>query len=107
MVGHRADPIAIDLMAERGIDISEHCAVSLNLEHVRTAQIVFVMTQQQRRRIEAIYPYLKGKVYCLGEHERVDITDPYRKNRSIFETSLAEIERGVDRWLNMMTRLID
>ncbi len=107
LAGRQADPIAVDLLAERGIDISEHSAVTLNLEYVRTAQIVFAMTKQQRRTIETIYPFSRGKVYCLGEHEEADIADPYRKERAAFEACLGEIERGIDRWLNVMVRLID
>ncbi|RDK00797.1 low molecular weight protein-tyrosine-phosphatase [Paraburkholderia lacunae] len=105
VVGRGADPIAIELMAEREIDIGGHIAVDLNLHHMRSAQLVLSMTQAQRRQIETDYPFAKGKVYRLGEHQGIDVLDPYRKGRAAFEMALAQIELGVAHWLDAMVRL--
>lgn len=105
LVGRGADPTAIELMAERDIDIGGHVAVDLNLQQVRSAKLVLAMTQAQRRRIETNYPFAKGKVYRIGEFEGVDVVDPYRKGRVAFEMTLAQIEQGLVRWLDVMTRL--
>ncbi|NPT40339.1 low molecular weight phosphotyrosine protein phosphatase [Paraburkholderia sp. 1N] len=105
LVGRGPDPMAIELMAERGIDIGGHVAVDLNLQQMRSAQLVLAMTQEQRRRIETSYPFAKGKVYRIGEYERTDIADPYRKGRAAFEMALAQIELGLVGWLDAMIRL--
>lgn len=105
LVGRRADPIAVALMAERGIDIASHLAANLSLLHIRSAELVLSMTQEQRRRIETNYPFAKGKVYRLGEHEGTDVLDPYRKGRAAFEMAMTQIERGVAHWLDAMIRL--
>ncbi|MGF6903729.1 low molecular weight protein-tyrosine-phosphatase [Paraburkholderia sp. GAS348] len=105
LVGRGADPTAIELMAERGIDIGNHVAMGLSLEQVRTAQLVLTMTQAQRRRIEASFVFAKGRVYRLVEHESLDVIDPYRQARPVFEESLAQIEAGVVHWLKAMVRL--
>lgn len=105
LVGRGADPMAIELMAERDIDIGAHVAVDLNLRQIRSAQLVLAMTQEQRRRIETSYPFSKGKVYRIGEYEGTDITDPYRKGRAAFEMTLAQIEQGLVGWLDAMIRL--
>ena len=105
VIGRGADPFAVELMAEREIDIKGHIAVDLNLLHMRSAELVLSMTQEQRKRIETNYPFAKGKVYRLGDHEGIDVLDPYRKGRAAFETALAQIERGVAHWLDAMVRL--
>lgn len=105
LAGRGADPIAVELMAEREIDIGNHIAADLSLFHMRSAELVLSMTQEQRRRIETNYPFAKGKVYRLGEHEGMDVLDPYRKGRAAFEMAVAQIERGVAHWLDAMVRL--
>ncbi|MFM0041905.1 low molecular weight protein-tyrosine-phosphatase [Paraburkholderia sediminicola] len=105
LVGHGADPIAIELLAERGIDIGGHKAASLNLSHVRSVQLVLVMNQIQLKRVEATYPFAKGKVYRLGEHDRTDVIDPFGQGKTVFQAALAQIENGADRWIQAIDRL--
>lgn len=105
LVGRNPDPVAIALMAEREIDISGHTAVSLNLQHMRWARLVLAMTTAQRRTIETVYPFSKGKVYRIAEYEGVDVVDPYRKERAVFEMTLTQIEQGLERWLDAMIRV--
>lgn len=105
LVGRSADPVAIELMAERDIDIGSHIAADLSLFHVRSADLVLSMTQEQRKGIETNYPFAKGKVYRLGEREGIDVLDPYRKGRAVFEIAVAQIERGVAHWSDAMVRL--
>jgi protein-tyrosine phosphatase len=105
LAGHGADPIAIELMAERQIDIRGHVASRLNLQQMRAAQLVLAMTRAQCRRIETSYPFAKGKVYRIGEYERIDIDDPYRRGRDAFEIALAQIEGSLSRWFDALIRL--
>ncbi|MGF6899187.1 low molecular weight protein-tyrosine-phosphatase [Paraburkholderia sp. GAS348] len=105
LVGRGADPIAIELLAERGIDIGEHKAASLNLSHVRAVQLVLVMNQIQLKRVETTYPFAKGKVYRLGEHERMDVIDPFGQGKNVFQTALTQIETGADNWIRVIDRL--
>jgi protein-tyrosine phosphatase len=102
LFGRRAEPIALQLMAERGLDIHRHIATSLNLQHVRAAQLVLTMTLAQRKAVETTYSFAKGKVYRLNEHDGVDVTDPYLQPRSVYEKSLEQIERGIANWLHAM-----
>jgi protein-tyrosine phosphatase len=104
LTGRRADPMAVELMAEREIDLGGHVATDLNLQHVRSAELVLTMTQAQRQAIESSYQFAKGKVYRLGEHDQEDVMDPFRQRRAAFEKCLAQIERGIDRWFGIMIR---
>lgn len=105
LAGRRADPIAVELMAEREIDIGGHVAANLNLHQIRSAQLVLAMTRAQCQRIEKSYPFAKGKVYRIGQYERIDIDDPYRKGREAFEIALAQIEHSLARWFEALVRL--
>ncbi|RQS08873.1 low molecular weight protein-tyrosine-phosphatase [Burkholderia sp. Bp8998] len=105
LAGRRADPLAVELMAERGIDLGEHIAVDLNLQHMRSADLILTMTQSQRRRIEAGYPFSKGRVFRIGEFEKIDVIDPYRRGRSAFELALTQIDLSMKRWVDKMNRI--
>lgn len=106
LAGRGADPIAIELMGERGIDLGGHIAVDLNLQHMRSTDLILTMTEGQRRRIEASYPFSKGKVFRIGEFEKVDVIDPYRKGRAVFEMALRQIDGSLGRWVGKMNRII-
>jgi protein-tyrosine phosphatase len=102
LVGHGAYPLAVDTMAARGIDIASHVATDVNLQLVRSADLVLTMSAAQQQTIEAGYPFARGRVYRLCE--ACDVIDPYRKGRAIFEASLQQIEQGVARWLEVLAR---
>lgn len=106
LAGRGADPCAIELMAERGIDLGGHVAVDLSLEQMRTANLILTMTADQRRRVEAGYPFSKGKVFRLGEFEKIDVVDPYRKGRAVFEMSLSQIDKSLGHWAEKINRMI-
>ncbi|RQS69244.1 low molecular weight phosphotyrosine protein phosphatase [Burkholderia sp. Bp8963] len=105
LAGRGADPLAIELMAERGIDLGEHIAVDLNLQYMRSADLILTMTQSQRKRIEAGYPFSKGRVFRIGEFEKIDVIDPYRRGRSVFELALNQIDQSMERWVHKMNRI--
>lgn len=98
MVGYGAEPIAIQIMAERGIDISSHRARMLTDELARDADLILVMDEQQKQLLSTQYPYARGKVFRLGEADGLDIADPYRKNAEVFRSVFSLIERGVNDW---------
>lgn len=97
--GRLADSAAAELMRERGYDLGDHVTTSFTLAHARAAHLILTMTLDQRSRIERAYPFTRGKVYRLGEHDDFDVTDPYLQPRAVYEESLAQIEAGVDNWI--------
>ncbi|MBB3255232.1 protein-tyrosine phosphatase [Paraburkholderia bannensis] len=105
LAGKGADPVAIELMAERGIDISLHIAADLNIEHAMRSQLILAMTLEQKKEIERRYPFSKGRVFLYSAQDGNDVIDPYRKGRDVFETSLAQIDRGAGYWVSAINRL--
>lgn len=105
LVGHRADPVAVDLLRERGLDIGAHRARQLLSWMPVASDLVFVMDSVQRRYLEHRFPLLRGRVYRLGDvpatsrsNTGFDIPDPYLKGRESFIKSLRLIEAGVKGW---------
>lgn len=104
--GHCAPALAVELMDDRGIDLRAHASSALTSAQVRGAQLILAMTRAQCRSIEQAFPFARGRVFRLGEHERVDIVDPYRRGRFTFELAIAQIEQGVQRWRDAIAGLV-
>lgn len=105
LVGAPADPIAIDLLRERGIDITPHRATQITRKMCLDADVVLVMDRDQRRRLQDLYPEACGRIFRLGEAADRDIPDPYRQPETAFRHALALIDEGVARWMQRIQRL--
>jgi protein-tyrosine phosphatase len=105
LVGHGADSAAVELMSDRGLDISTHVTTRLTPAHLCRADLVLTMTRAQCELIETKHPYAKGKIYRLGDHDDLDVVDPYKRGSFIFELAMGQIERGVSRWLDTIAQL--
>lgn len=99
LVNHPADPVACQLMAEKGLDISAHRAEQLTDEMIHQADLILVMEAWQKTAIEARAPSARGKVFRLGKWDEIDISDPYQKDLSAFAQALHLIERGITQWM--------
>lgn len=98
VVGHPADPYAIECMRTMGVDISSHIARQLDSEMLVQADIVFAMTTQQVKSIEERWAFSKGKVFRLCHWSDKNISDPYRKGMSEFISAKELVEEGVRDW---------
>jgi len=98
LVGEPADPMARELLAEQGVDISAHRARQLGAEMVRDHELILVMEEWQRRKVESDFPMARGRVMCLGHWSGLEVPDPYRQPRAAFEQALEEIQQGLEDW---------
>lgn len=94
--GRPADPLAVALLAERGVDISGHRARQVTPELLSGFDLVLVMDAGQQRELEALSRAARGRVHRLGRFGGFDVPDPYREPREAFERALELIERGLD-----------
>lgn len=95
LIGHPADPMAVELLKERGIDLSTHVARQISTQMIREFELVLVMESWQVKETEKLSPLARGKVWRLGHWRDFDIPDPYKRPREAFERSLEGIERGL------------
>ncbi len=94
--GRPADPFAVELLAERGIDLSGHRARQLTPELLPHFDLVLVMDAAQHRRLTTLAPSLRGRIQRIGGFSGFDVPDPYGEPRGEFARALALIERGLD-----------
>lgn len=101
--GHGADPMACELMRERGIDISSHRAQQATQPLLSAMDLILTMDQTHSDWINRSYPQFRGKVHkILKWRDNRDVEDPYRLPRSAFETACADIELGIGDWLRRL-----
>ena len=80
--GMGATDVAIDVMAELGIDISSHVSQALGSELVPQADFILTMTRQHYDAIQTLYPAAAEKTFLVREFEELratenkDIADP-------------------------------
>jgi protein-tyrosine phosphatase len=99
LVGQPADPIAVDLMQGRELDITPHRARQIDGPMAADAGLILVMELGHKRHLEQIHPLARGKIFRLCESAQADVPDPYQRGREAFEKALALIVQGVDAWV--------
>lgn len=105
LVGQPADPLARQLMADRGLNIEHHRARQLTSQMCQHADLILAMDEEQRLHINQRYPLTRGKLFRLGEVARVDIPDPYRLGQPAFERALKLIDDGATAWAERIKKL--
>lgn len=105
LVGEPADPTAVALIRDRGLDIGDHRAVQINRVMCLQAELVLVMEQGQQSRLQELYPEIFGRVFRIAEYAKLDVPDPYRRSLETFRTALDIIEQGVAFWVQRIQRL--
>ena len=102
LIGHHPDDTAIELMLEKGIDISKYFAIQINEKIIKESDLILVMETGHIEAITAKMPSSKGKVFKLGQWSGFEIKDPYQQPREAFEESLELIEQGVADWIERL-----
>ncbi|KWT69030.1 MULTISPECIES: low molecular weight protein-tyrosine-phosphatase [unclassified Variovorax] len=104
-VGAPADPMAVEFAAARSLDLSLHRAQHVNFAMCRAADLILVMEQRHTAELRRRYPQVWGKVFRVGEAAGLDIADPYRKPRKIFEAICIDVAAGIAAWAGRIRAL--
>lgn len=103
LVGYPADPMAVEVAAEHGLDLSAHRARQATLPLLSQMDLILTMDQSHNDWLNHQYPQLRGRVYKLLKwRQDDDVADPYRRPREAFEAAYADIEEGVEDWLKRL-----
>ncbi len=86
--GAAADPLAVELMWQLGVDISAHRARQLSRWMMREADLVLTMERAQQQFVQRCFPSSAEKVERLAAAGGVDIPDPYGLGLPAFERAL-------------------
>ncbi|MGQ9779465.1 MAG: low molecular weight protein arginine phosphatase [Bacillota bacterium] len=99
VAGQAASHLAVKVMRQEGIDLSQHRAKKLTAELAREADLILTMTLAQKEAVLELVPTAKGKVFTLrefaeGVREIEDlIAEADRLRRSLEERRRRFLER--------------
>lgn len=94
--GDEASLEAVQAMKKLGIDISGHCAKTLDYNSIRDAYIIFTMTRDHKRMILDVFPETADKVFTLKEYAEYekddwDIPDPFGFDEETYSMCVEEL----------------
>lgn len=105
LTGRPVDPPVLDLMGQKGYNLSAHRARPLDAGLVREADLILVMEAWQQKAIEGLSLSARGKVHLLGKWGGFEIEDPYGRDATVLAEAMARVERGVADWVTRVTAL--
>ena len=98
LAGQAASREAIQVMADMGIDISQHSSHALSEDLIQWADLILTMTESHLQYILSNYTVPAEKLFTLGEFsqaERVDIIDPYGGGKAAYRRSAGQIKNMI------------
>ncbi|SAL77911.1 protein tyrosine phosphatase [Caballeronia peredens] len=98
LVGEPANAVVAEQARANGIPIDTHVATQIDIARVNEADLILTMTQAQREWVEAAWPSARGKVFRLCDEQRMDVIDPYRRHRAVFDLTFVQIRQGIADW---------
>ena len=98
MVGHSADDKALACMDLLNIDMRRHVAKQINAALINKADLILLMSTNQQKHIEQIWPFAKGKTFRLGHWQGKNIPDPYQHDQAFFDETSLLIQACVADW---------
>lgn len=105
MVGYGADPLAMQIMYEQGIDISSHRARMMTETLVIDSDLILTMDSKQQQQIASGHPHTRGKVFRLCEPLKQDIPDPYCQSVEVFRSTYDLIAGGSSAWVKRINSI--
>lgn len=99
VAGRPASRYIVELMAERGLDVSHHRSRVVKRHLIEQADLVLVMARGHAEALRLEFPDQAGKIYLLSEmrnHHRYDVEDPYGRSFEEYEKRVNEIERLIN-----------
>jgi protein-tyrosine phosphatase len=105
--GRHASEHAVTVMAERGVDITNHIARTITADEVAEADLILVMSREHKQIIHNTWPQYDWKVHRLSEMagRRKDVSDPYGGPIKEYRACADVIENYVDRGLERILEL--
>ncbi len=94
--GERASEEAVELLAERRIDLTKHRARLVGVEQLRGADEVLAMTAGHLRQLRQRAPELEARCILL-DPDGNDVADPIGAGMRAYRQCLGQIERALER----------
>jgi protein-tyrosine phosphatase len=97
--GGRPSREAIEILAERGLDLSDHVSQPLTERLVRHADLILTMTAGHRQAVISQWPDAAQRTFLLtSDHQ--DISDPIGQPPAAYARCADEIEQALEAWVD-------
>lgn len=105
--GQMASTFSADLMAERGLDISNHASRPVDRALVDESDLLLCMETGHAEALRAEFPEQAHKIYLLTEMAgpAYSVSDPYGGTRAEYQRMVAEVTGLIDAGLPRIMEL--
>ena len=62
------------------------------------ADLILVMSNNQKKHLEQTWSFAKGKVFRLGHWQNQNVPDPYQHDQAFFDETCRNIQKYVSDW---------
>lgn len=99
LVGKPADPLSVELMREKNINLEDHCAQQINSVLVSASDLILTMETKHINVIQSMFPEARGKVHLIGKWTNSqEVPDPYKKDKKAFTLAMNLIDSDLNAW---------
>lgn len=99
MMGREASPEAVDVLREKGLDLSHHESQPLGDRLVRFADYIFTMTRGHREAILAQWPDAEPRTRLICRDQR-DVNDPIGGPPELYRRCAEQIDEQLASWMD-------
>jgi len=97
--GSPASPYAVEVLREKGIDLSRHRSQLLTSDLLDQSDLIITMTKGQEENLLQHFPEIEDKVYLINAFGTskvpADVMDPFGGSIEMYKKTCDEIERAV------------
>ncbi len=101
-IGESAHDYSLSVMNDNGYDITDHVARQITEEIALANELILVMTNSQKEDLEQMFPVVRGRVYCLGEWNDTEVSDPNNLELEVFKKTFTIIDECVNEWVKKL-----
>lgn len=99
--GSGASPQAVEVMGNRGLDLTGHASRPLDESVMNVADLVLTLTRGHRAAILAAWPNMHDRVFTL-RRDGGDVSDPVGMPTEVYEQCAQQIESELDSWIEAL-----
>lgn len=100
-VGNSASPQSIEVMGERGLDLTGHSSQPLTDEVMNVADLILTLTRGHRTAILAAWPDMHDRVFTL-RHDGGDVADPVGMSVDVYRQCAQQMDEELDKWIDRL-----
>ncbi len=109
IVARQASRFSTELMAEKGLDISNHAAAMVDEDRLKTADLVLCMESGHAEALKVEFPQFAHKIFLLSEMVgyHYSISDPYGGPIAAYRNMVQEVTRLIEGGLPRIVELAE